>query len=94
MAYKLLEMAQHRWRRLNSAHLLPLVRAGVTFIDGVQPERNKEEDRKEGRLITRIADPQLLTMSPTGIGSIGDGTETILHEPEAVKDVVVVGALS
>ena len=34
MAYKLLEMAQQRWRRLNGAHLLPLVRAGVTFIDG------------------------------------------------------------
>ena len=47
MAYKLLEMAQHRWRHLNSAHLLPLVRAGVTFVDGVQKERNKEEDRKE-----------------------------------------------
>ena len=39
--------AQHRWRRLNSAHLLPLVRAGVTFVDGVQKERNMEEDRKE-----------------------------------------------
>ncbi len=48
MAYKLLEMAQRRWRRLNSAHLLPLVRAGVPFIDGVQQERGtKEKDRKE-----------------------------------------------
>ena len=47
MAYKLLEMAQHRWRRLNGAHLLPLVRAGVTFIDGVRKERSNEEDRKE-----------------------------------------------
>ena len=48
MAYKLLEMAQRRWRRLNSAHLLPLVRAGVPFIDGVQTERDtKEKDRKE-----------------------------------------------
>src|SRR5262249_33759011 len=28
MAYKLLAMAQTRWRRLNGAHLLPLVRAG------------------------------------------------------------------
>ena len=46
MAYKLLEMAQRRWRRLNSAHLLPLVRAGVTFIDGVQQER-EEKGRKE-----------------------------------------------
>ena len=36
MAYKLLEMAQARWRRLDGAHLLPLVRAGIVFVDGVQ----------------------------------------------------------
>ena len=42
MAYKLLDMAQQRWRRLNAAHLLPMVRAGVIFVDGVQQER--EED--------------------------------------------------
>ena len=47
MAYKLLDMAQHRWRRLNGAHLLPLVRAGVVFVDGVQKERNTEGNRKE-----------------------------------------------
>lgn len=41
MAYKLLDMAQWRWRRLNAAHLLPLVRAGVTFVDGVQQEREE-----------------------------------------------------
>jgi len=33
---QLLDMAQARWRRLDGAHLLPLVRAGITFIDGVQ----------------------------------------------------------
>ena len=38
MAYKLLDMAQGRWRRLDGAHLLPLVRAGVGFVDGLQPE--------------------------------------------------------
>ena len=38
MAYKLLDMAQARWRRLDGAHLLTLVRAGIAFIDGVQPE--------------------------------------------------------
>ena len=27
-----------RWRRLDGAHLLTLVRAGIAFIDGVQPE--------------------------------------------------------
>jgi transposase-like protein len=39
MAYKLLEMAQSRWRRLDGAHLLPLVRAGIPFVDGVQQTR-------------------------------------------------------
>ena len=38
MAYKLLDMAQARWRRLDGAHLLPLVRAGSVFVDGVQQE--------------------------------------------------------
>lgn len=41
MAYKLLDMAQQRWRRLNAPHLLPLVRAGVRFIDGIQHEREE-----------------------------------------------------
>jgi hypothetical protein len=45
MAYKLLEMAQARWRRLDGAHLLPLVRAGITFIDGVQ-HTIKERSRR------------------------------------------------
>ena len=36
MAFKLLDMAQQRWRRLDGAILLPLVRAGVKFVDGVQ----------------------------------------------------------
>jgi len=38
MAYKLHDMAQARWRRLDGAHLLPLVRAGIVFVDGVQQE--------------------------------------------------------
>jgi hypothetical protein len=38
MAFKLLDMAQQRWRRLDGAQLLPLVRAGVKFVDGVQTE--------------------------------------------------------
>src|SRR5436309_782201 len=36
MAFKLLDMAQQRWRRLDGAALLPLVRAGVKFVDGLQ----------------------------------------------------------
>ena len=38
MAYKLLDMAQARWRRLDGASLLPPVRAGIVFVDGVQQE--------------------------------------------------------
>ena len=49
MAFKLLEMAQRRWRRLNGARLLPLVRAGVKFVDGRPEARGKTETeaRKE-----------------------------------------------
>ena len=49
MAFKLLEMAQRRWRRLNGAHLLPLVRAGVPFVDGALHDREpmESEVRKE-----------------------------------------------
>jgi putative transposase len=38
MAFKLLDMAQQRWRRLDGAVLLPLVRNGVKFVDGVQKQ--------------------------------------------------------
>ena len=49
MAFKLLDMAQRRWRRLNGAHLLPLVRAGVRFADGPPQARDgaEMEARKE-----------------------------------------------
>ena len=40
MAYKLIDAAQNRWRRINGAELVPLVRAGATFIDGRLQERN------------------------------------------------------
>jgi transposase-like protein len=36
MAFKLLEMAEERWRKVNGSELLPLVRASVRFVDGVQ----------------------------------------------------------
>ncbi len=41
MAFQLLAMAERRWRRVNGAHLIPLVRAGVRFIDGAQAESRK-----------------------------------------------------
>ncbi len=39
MAFQLLAMSERRWRRINAAHLVPLVRAGVQFRDGVQSEK-------------------------------------------------------
>jgi len=43
MAFKLLDMAQRRWRKLNGYELLPLVRADVKFVDGIQQERAEED---------------------------------------------------
>lgn len=45
MAYKLLDAAQDRWRRIRAPELVPLVRAGATFIDGQLQERSNEHDK-------------------------------------------------
>jgi transposase-like protein len=45
MAYKLLDAAQARWRKVNSPELVALVRAGADFKDGIQIERRTEESR-------------------------------------------------
>lgn len=47
MAYKLLDAAQDRWRRINGHELVPLVRAGATFIDGKLQERRDETVKTE-----------------------------------------------
>jgi putative transposase len=47
MAFKLLEMAQQRWRRLNSSELLPLVRAGVPFRNGTRVERDDQSPEEQ-----------------------------------------------
>ena len=39
MAYKLIEAVQSRLRAVNAPHLVALVRAGVTFREGVSLER-------------------------------------------------------
>jgi putative transposase len=39
MAFRLLLLAEHSWRRLDGQELLPLVRAGTSFKDGVRVER-------------------------------------------------------
>jgi putative transposase len=48
MAFKLLAMAEERWRKVNGSELLPLVRAGVRFVDGVQAKpKNAAGEVKE-----------------------------------------------
>ena len=42
MAYKLLTAAQARWRSVNAPHLVALVRAGATFVDGMIIEREDQ----------------------------------------------------
>ena len=42
MAFKLIEAAQARWRAVNAPHLVALVRAGATFVNGQLLERPAE----------------------------------------------------
>lgn len=46
MVFKLIEAAQDRWRAVNSAHLVALVRAGAKFEKGVLIERPDEAATK------------------------------------------------
>ena len=45
MAYKLLDTAQDRWRKVNSPELVIQVRAGTEFKDGIQQERSIQGTR-------------------------------------------------
>ena len=45
MAFKLIEAAEDRWRYVNGAHLVALVRAGATFRKGVLVE-SEPQDRE------------------------------------------------
>ncbi len=45
MAYKLLDAAQDRWRKVNSPELVIQVRAGIEFKDGIRIERRTQESR-------------------------------------------------
>ena len=45
MAYKLLDAAQDRWRKINSPQLVIQMRAGIEFKDGIRAERRTEDSR-------------------------------------------------
>ena len=46
MAFKLIESAQTRWRCVNAPHLVALVRAGATFVNGKLVERPDDQDQQ------------------------------------------------
>ena len=66
MAYKLLDAAQVRWHRIAGPELVPLVRAGATFVDGKLHEKERCRDpRERGRRgLSQKPHPQHLTISP------------------------------
>jgi transposase-like protein len=43
MAFKLITAAQDRWRAVNAPHLVALVRAGATFVNGKLVEREDDQ---------------------------------------------------
>lgn len=45
MAFKLIESAQHRWRRIRAPHLAAKVRADATFKNGklVEPDTTQQQ---------------------------------------------------
>ena len=45
MAYKLLDAAEDRWRKVNSPELVIQVRAGIQFKDGIRVERRTDQSR-------------------------------------------------
>jgi transposase-like protein len=47
MEFKLIQAAQARWRAVNAPHLVALVRAGATFINGELVERPDEHLQPE-----------------------------------------------
>src|SRR5215211_7933433 len=48
MAFKLIESAEQRWRTVNAPHLVALVRAGATFVNGKLVERPTDQDQQGG----------------------------------------------
>ena len=47
MAFKLLEAAQQRWRRVNAPHLVAVMRADGVFVDGALQERPVSPDESD-----------------------------------------------
>ncbi len=46
MIWKLLGVAEKNWRKLNATELLPEVRKGVQFVDGIRVTTENEEKNR------------------------------------------------
>jgi hypothetical protein len=47
MAQKLIESAQRRWRMVNAPHLVALVWAGATFVNGKLADRPADQSPED-----------------------------------------------
>jgi len=83
MAFKLIASAQDRWRAVNAPHLVALVRAGATFINGKLVERPGEDPSPKP---PKDLDPQVLTIALGIAGSLSD-TEEVTSSAEPTKNL-------
>ena len=82
MAYKLLAMAQTRWRRLDGAHLLPLVRAGIPFVDGVQHATSGRQPAERASGLNRLPRQGTIRLARARVkfqGQVGLGIGALVH---------------
>ena len=85
MAFKLIESAQGRWRAVNAPHLVALVRAGATFVNGKLVERPERRGRQgPSRKPPKDLDPQVLTITQR-LAHKGD-TVTVRTVVEVLQD--------
>ncbi len=61
--FKLIESAQRRWRMVNAPHLVALVRAGATFVNGKIVGPGDQGGGPAGSSLKDL-DPQVLTITP------------------------------
>jgi hypothetical protein len=73
MAFKLIESAQDRWRAVNAPHLVALVRAGATFINGKLVERPDEDAPPAAALPASACDRKRSVWGFCGDGHLGLG---------------------
>jgi hypothetical protein len=80
MAFKLIEAAQDRWRAVNGPHLVTLVRAGATFVNGKLVERADDTSQPE---LPNDLHPQVLRIAHRLLRLLIDCCEevSIAHRP-------------